>query len=131
MLNKKLKKELIIRTIKIIDIGFITVIYLLLGMFLAKKCDDFLDKFNKDDEEKKPLYRSILELLIYLWFTGIVIYIVRNIVPLIPYPLNGIYGYDHLKVKEVTSASLFSISFLYFQTHYQNKMKYVYSKLSI
>ncbi len=131
MLNKKLKKELIIRTIKIIDIGFITVIYLLLGMFLAKKCDDFLDKFNIDDEEKKPLYRSILELLIYLWFTGIVIYIVRNIVPLIPYPLNGIYGYDHLKVKEVTSASLFSISFLYFQTHYQNKMKYVYSKLSI
>jgi len=131
MLNKKLKKELIIRTIKIIDIGFITVIYLLLGMFLAKKCDSFLDKFNIENEEKKPLYRSILELLIYLWFTGIVIYIVRNIVPLIPYPLNGIYGYDHLKVKEVTSASLFSISFLYFQTHYQNKMKYVYSKLSI
>ena len=131
MLNKNFKKELIIRTIKIIDIGFITIIYFIIGIFLAKKCDNFLGKFDEVKEEKKSIYKSLIELLLYLWFIGIVIYIVRNIVPLIPFPLDGIYGFQHLKVKKVTSTSIFCIAFLYFQKHYQNKIKYIYSKLNI
>jgi hypothetical protein len=35
MLNKNFKKELIIRTIKIIDIGFITIIYFIIGIFFS------------------------------------------------------------------------------------------------
>ena len=61
---------------------------------------------------------------------GIIIYIVRNIIPLIPFPLDGIYGFDHLKVTEVTTGGTFSFAFLYFQVHYQNKIKYIFYKLS-
>ena len=131
MLNKKFNKELIIRIIKIIDIGFITIIYFIIGIFLAKECDKFLGEFNEVKEQKKPIYRSIIELLLYLWFIGIIIYITRNVVPLIPFPLDGIYGFQHLKVKELTSTSIFCIAFLYFQKHYQNKIKYIYSKIDI
>ena len=124
-----LKKELIIRSIKILDIGYITAIYITLGIILATICARNLGKFDEPKESKKPLYQSIIELILYLWFIGIVVYIVRNLVPLIPFPLNGIYGFDHLRVKEVTSAALFSFSFMYFQYNYQDKIKYVVDKL--
>jgi hypothetical protein len=130
-MNKDIKKEIIVRSIKIIDIGYITAIYLILGILLAKICDKYLGKFDVNKEKKKPLYKSILELILYFWFIGIIIYVVRNIVPLIPFPLNGIYGFDHMKVKEVTSTATFIIVFLYFQNHYQQKIKYIFNELDV
>ena len=125
------KKEIIVRGIKIIDIGYITALYLILGILSAKFFDARLGIFDVNKEKKKPLWQSILELILYLWFIGVFIYFVRNVVPLIPFPLNGIYGFDHLKVKEVTSAATFSLAFLYFYQHYQDKIKYVLQKINM
>ena len=125
------KKELIIRSIKIIDIGYITVIYVILGIFLAKLCDKQLGKFEEKKANEKSIFQHMIELILLLWFIGIVIYIVRNLVPLIPFPLDGYYGFKHLKVKELTSATFFTISFMYFQVYYQNKIKYIFSKIHI
>lgn len=123
------KKEIIIRSIKILDIGYITAVYLLLGIILAKMCDMYFGDFNKYEEEKKPIWQTVIEIILYAWFMGVVVYFIRNIVPLIPFPLNGVYGFDHLKVKEVTSASAFLVTFIYFQENYQAKLKYLHSKL--
>jgi hypothetical protein len=123
------KKEIIVRSIKILDIGYITAVYLLLGIILAKMCDMYFGDFNKSEEEKKPIWLTVIEIILYAWFIGIVVYFIRNIVPLIPFPLNGVYGFDHLKVKEVTSASAFLVTFVYFQENYQAKLKYLHSKL--
>jgi hypothetical protein len=125
------KKEIAIRSIKILDIGFITAIYLLLGIILAKICDTYLGEFDEEKENKKQLWFSILELILYLWFIGIVIYIIRNVVPLIPFPLDGIYGFDHSRVKELTSAITFSITFVYFQNYYQQKIKNIFSRITL
>lgn len=125
------KKELIVRSIKILDIGYITSIYFLLGIILAKMCDKKLGKFDEKKAEKKSISQHIIELILYLWFIGVVIYIVRNLVPLIPFPLEGVYGFKHLNVKEVTSAAVFTISFMYFQVYYQNKIKYIFSKINV
>ena len=117
--------DLIRRSIKILDIGYITAIYFILGVILAVICDRSLGKFNIKEEKKKPLWQSILEMILYLWFLGVIIYIVRNVVSWIPFPFNNMYGFDHLKVKEVTSAATFSFAFLYFQQTYQDKIKYI------
>ena len=47
------KKELIVRSIKILDIGYITAIYFILGIILAKLCDfeKVIDKSNKRIED--------------------------------------------------------------------------------
>ena len=125
------KKELIIRSIKIVDIGYITVIYVMLGIILARLCDKKLGKFDEKKAKEKPIFQHVIELILLLWFIGVVIYIVRNLVPLIPFPLDGYYGFKHLKVKELTSATFFTISFMYFQVYYQNKIKYIFSKFHI
>lgn len=125
------KKEIIVRSIKILDIGYITIIYFILGLILAKICDKKLGKFDEKKASKKTIFQHIFELILYLWFIGVVIYIIRNLVPLIPFPLEGVYGFKHLKVKELTSATVFSISFMYFQVYYQNKIKYIFSKIDI
>lgn len=124
------RNDLIRRSIKILDIGYITTIYFILGVVLAVTCDRSFGKFDLKEEEKKPLWQSILEMIVYLWFLGVVIYIIRNIVPWIPFPLDKMYGFDHLKVKEVTSAATFSFAFLYFQTNYQDKIKYIMSQVT-
>jgi len=125
-----LKKELIIRSIKIFDIGYITALYFILGIILAKSFDRYFGKFNEEEENKKPIWIVILEVILFAWVIGVVIYIVRNIIPMIPFPLNGIQGYDHLKVKELTSGFTFSITFIYYQDYYQKKIRSLYSRLS-
>ena len=125
------KKEIIIRSIKIFDIGYITTIYLILGIILAKVCDKYFGKFDEETEKKKPLIQSIAELVLHLWLIAIVIYVVRNFVSLIPFPLNGIYGYNHLNVKELTTATTFSIVFIYFYEYYQMKVNYLFKTFQI
>ena len=120
-------KNGIIRTIKILDIGYITTIYLILGILFAKMCDNYFGKFNENTEENKLIIQSIFELILFLWFVAIVIYFVRNIIPLIPFPLNGVYGFDHLRVKELTSAATFSMAFFIFNQHYHEKTNYILS----
>jgi hypothetical protein len=48
---------------------------------------------------------------------------------MIPFPLDGIMGYDHLKVKELHLASLFTFILFFLQKNYKLKLDYVYSKI--
>ena len=124
-----LKEEVIVRGIKIIDIGFITAIYSVVGIVLAKVCDKVNGEFDKEKEDKKPTWQILVEVIFYLWFLGVVIYAVRNIIPLIPFPLDGVYGFKHILVKEVTGAAIFSITFFYFQDYYKNKIEHLFNRL--
>ena len=122
-------KEVVIRSIKILDIGFITAIYLTLGIVLAKLCDRVLGELDEEKENQKPLWQVLIELFFYLWFIGIVVYVVRNVVQMIPFPFHGVYGYDHFRVKELINAVIFFVTFLHFQEYYQKKIKLLYVRL--
>ena len=121
--------------IKFIAIIYVTIIYAIGGLIITISTDRYLNKpyYDKSEgaEEKISTKQHIIETVIILSILGIFTYIGRNILQLIPFPLEGIYGFKHLKVKELTSATIFSISFMYFQVYYQNKIKYIFSKLDI
>jgi hypothetical protein len=121
------KNEEMIRFIKIFDIGYITTIYFILGIAFSRICDRYFGVFNVKEEKKKPISQSILEIILFLWVVAVVIYFVRNIIPLFPFPLEGVYGFEHLKVKEVTSAGMFSLSFFIFNQYYHQKINYIVS----
>jgi hypothetical protein len=112
------------------DIGFITVIYFLSGFILARLFDNYLDKFDKNKEDKKTKFQLVMEIVFFLWINGIAIYIVRNLVELIPSPFNGIYGLKHDLVGELKTAPILEFTLLYYQVHLTDKLKYLYQKFS-
>ena len=122
-------KNLLLRSIKILDIGFITAIYLTLGIVLAKLCDRVLGELDEEKENQKPRWQVFIELFFYTWFIGIVVYVVRNVVQMIPFPFHGVYGYDHFRVKELINAVIFFATFLNLQEYYQKKIKSLYVRL--
>lgn len=116
------------RLVKMADIGFITVLYFLSGFFAARLFDNYLDKFNKEKEDKKTKLQLILEIVFFLWINGIAIYIIRNLIEYVPSPFHGIYGLKHDLLNELKSAPILEFTLLYYQTHLNEKLKFLYNK---
>jgi len=125
MATFNLQKELIIRTIKIIDIGYIAILYFISAYFLGYYLDSFFVYLYGIKYETKTQFILLLEILSQIIAIGIVTYIVKNLIELIPFPLNGISGFDHQRVKELKSAGFFTVFIVIFQTNFQNKLSYV------
>jgi hypothetical protein len=125
-----IKTELTIRSIKMVDIGFITVLYFILGYSVSLLLNKLYEKFIDLKEEDKPTYQLVYELLIHVWIIGIFVYIARNVVEEIPSPLHGIKGFDHYRVKELHSATTFTLIIFYSQPYIHKKINILYKRLS-
>ena len=123
--GKSLKSELQLRGIKLLDIAYIASIYLTLGAVLSISIDRKLGEFDSEEADKKSTSQLYGEILLHFSLIGILIYIIRNIVEWIPFPLNGMYGYDHLKLNELRNAGIFGIIFFLFQNNLKNKLIYL------
>jgi len=120
-----LKQDILIRANKMIDIGFITTIYFILGAIVANIITNFQTKFNSSEEDKKTLVHSSLNLIVLIWINGVLIYFARNLVELIPYPFDNFFGFEHKKVKELSGATAFTFVLLYYQPNLNDIMKYL------
>lgn len=124
----KLPKELVIRGIKILDIGYLTVIYFVLAYFFAVVYDRVLGDFDESENAAKSTVQLSLELMFHIWTIGVLVYVVRNMVELIPFPLDGIYGYNHLRLKELIIAPVFTLVLITLQDHLRKKMNMLYRR---
>ena len=122
------KHDMLMRGIKIIDIGYITVIYFTIAMILCICIDKLMGEYKDEDDEQKSTTILWIETIIYMWLIGIVIYVIRNLVEKIPFPLNGVGGFDHLKVKELGGAGVFSYFFFAYQFVLKNRLMILYRK---
>ncbi len=127
---KDLQKELVIRSIKLFDIGYATVIYILSAILLVSILNKYTDKYNEKEEEKKTTKRLLLDIILRAWIIGILAYIVRNLFEIVPFPLEGVYGFEHLKVKEVVNSTLFVSFMVIFDTNLQNRVKILKERLT-
>ena len=120
-----LLQDFLIRTNKMIDIGYITTIYFILGAIVANMITKFQTEFNNKEEDKRTVIRSSLSLVLLIWINGVLIYFARNLVELIPYPFDNFFGFHHKKVKELGSATAFTFVLLYYQPNLNKMMKYL------
>jgi len=71
------------------------------------------------------------ELVLQIWCFGMLTYLARNIVEIIPSPFNGICGFQHNRVKELSSAATFSIILIWNSHNFIAKMGYLYKRVTI
>ena len=107
--QKTIMEDLNFRTVKIMDIGYVTAIYFIVGLIFSRLFDKLFGEFNPKIEETKHIAQSGLELVGMIWIIGISTYVVRNLVELIPSPFDGLGGFVHKKLKELSGAGVYTM----------------------
>lgn len=125
------KNELGFRLAKIADMGYITVLYAVTALVIAKAFDYITKRVDKEPNKEKSSLRLFLEIIVYLWAAGIIVYIVRNVMEIVPSPLDGVFGLEHSRVKELGNASVFVFIFFYFEESLKKKLTVLYDRLVI
>jgi hypothetical protein len=110
--------------VKLADIGLVTVYFFVIGILFAKVFDSIYGKFRKDDYDKKSELIIFVEIILHLFLIGVVAYGLRNIVAAIPFPLEGVAGFQHDRLKELQGGAVLSIVLVFFQKNLMNKIKY-------
>lgn len=129
--KQSLSNDILMRSIKIVDIGYITVLYLIISLICAIITDKVMGEFDEKVEAKKPIWQLTLEFILAVWLYGVLIYVVRNLIPLVPFPLDNFHGFSHKKVKELSSAAVFSFTFVLFSKYLKAKLDFYYKFIKI
>jgi hypothetical protein len=110
--------------VKILDIGYVTILFFLVGILFAKGFDVLYGKFDKHKYEKKSNWKIFTEIVLHIFAIGVVAYILRNIVQLIPFPLDGVAGFKHSLLKELEGGHILTVVLVLFQKNLEEKVKY-------
>ena len=110
--------------VKLLDIGLVTIYFFVLGLAAAKAFDAVMGDFNEDNFKDVPLWRLFLEIVAQLFALGIIAYILRNLVRLIPFPLDGVAGFHHLRLKELDGGEVMALVLILFQRNLIDKVLY-------
>jgi hypothetical protein len=118
-------KELVIRSIKLLDIGYAGAVYILTAILLVSIINKIEGEYNEIEEQKQSTGKIIFEIVLRMWLIGVLAYIVRNVFQMIPFPFEGIYGYKHMKVGEVRSSEIFVAFMVVFDRQLHSRIEIV------
>jgi len=122
------KQDYILRIIKIIDIAYIFSFYALSGFFCSLFINKIFPIYKKEKYKQYSKGKLIAEICLQFATIGVMVYLIKNLFQLLPFPFDGIYGYQHKKVKEIESALPLIYTLLYFQDHLKDKLFTLASK---
>jgi hypothetical protein len=118
-----------IRSLKLLDITMITIAFSILCIGFSKWLDVKIGKFDKEDADNKKTIKIFLEILANISIIAIAGYIARNIVGYIPFPFDGLYGYQHSRVKELGGGTVFGFTLFLYQTNLRQKIDYFINRV--
>jgi hypothetical protein len=124
-MNNNTKKEVIIRSIKILDIAYIFSVYAISGFFFSLLLDKIFPIYNEKKYKTYSKTKIIVEICLQFAAIGIIVYMIKNLFELVPFPFEGVYGYEHKKVKELDTALPLTYTILYFQKSLKDKLIYL------
>lgn len=110
--------------VKLLDIGLVTIYFFILGLAAAKAFDAIMGEFKEENFDDVPLWQLFLQIVTQLFALGIIAYILRNVVKLIPFPLNGVAGFQHQRLKELDGGEVMALVLILFQRNLIDKVLY-------
>ena len=122
------KLNITFRIVKLSDIAYIYGIWGICGFFLAYEIDKLFPKFNQKVYDKKSYFEILMEIWINLSVLGMISYIARNIIELLPSPFDNVAGFRHHRLKELSSAMPFMFFIMMFQEGLKQKISYITQK---
>jgi len=122
------KNQFLFRIIKMADIAYITVLYFILGYFVGYNIDKLFEFIYGNDFSSHSTPVLIIQVLSQIMVIGIISYLGRNLVQLIPSPLNGINGFVHTRVRELMDGAFLTVFLLMFQYSMTDKLDYIKKK---
>jgi len=108
---KSKEKTSVFLLIKIIDLVFIVTIYFIVAFFASLMIRKIMTSIFPENETNKFLLA--LEIVLSIILIVVVSYFLRNMIQIVPFPLDGIYGFDHHRVKELQGGMLTTLLFLF------------------
>jgi len=109
---------------KLADIGLTTVYMFVAAIVLSWAVDHWYGPFDKKVHEKRSTLSLALEIVAHFFLLGVFAYLIRNVIERIPYPLEGVGGFQHRRLKEVEDAGVFVIIYLFYDEHLARLLKY-------
>ena len=112
-----LRHDILMRGIKIVDIVFIYTLSVLYAFYVAIFLDKYVfDKTSKEEEDRKTYKQHLWEICGVIGVIGGVAYVGRNLIKLVPFPLDNFDGFRHGKVRELKSGVMLNVFLLMFST---------------
>jgi hypothetical protein len=113
---------------KLTDIGLVTFYFLIIG-FVASQILDSVFILDKTPIKEKSSIRLFIEIFLQIFTIGIVYYFLRNIVERIPFPVEGIGGFQHKRLKELSGTTILGIAMISFSKKLTEKMNEFINRL--
>lgn len=116
-------------TLKMFDILLLTIYYFLLAFYMSAALDYVLGKYDSKDDKNKSTWRLLVECILFTFAIMIAFYIARNLVERIPFPLEGLWGFKHERVKERGGDVVFIFLIFFYQDFFTKKLQYLYKRI--
>jgi hypothetical protein len=86
--------------IQVTDLFYMTILQVLSAVGITIIADDYIFREDHKKDKEKSTIRLLLEACLYSGILWIIIHFVGKVIRMIPFPLDGYYGYKHKKSEE-------------------------------
>jgi hypothetical protein len=127
-MNKFNHSNILFYIIKIIAISLTSIYFILLGSSFSLYIKNHITKYDEDIYFNKSKFKIFIEVSIIISLLGISHYIIRNIVERIPFPFEGIGGFQYKMLKEIGGGIILSYVLYVFHPDLHKKIKHLFDR---
>ena len=114
--------------IRLVDISMIGILYFIGGVCISNILNNIFHKYDEEVYDNTPTYEILLELFLHSSLIMILAWFLRSLIYKIPFPLDGLYGYNHSKLSEIKGGILISFSIFVLLTDFRKKIVHLSKK---
>lgn len=115
------------RSIRIINITSLSIIYVTLSFLFSFYLNEMVGKLNKEEASKKSTGMLILEIYFYFVIISICAYIIRNIVKSMMITSYSYFDIENTRTSELNGGIIFAFAIFFFQENLKNKINYIFT----